>query len=367
MYSPFAKIHYLCNEMITADELYMKRCLQLARFAEGRTSPNPMVGAVVVHDGKIMGEGYHHRAGLPHAEPNAIGQVSDDILRQSTLYVSLEPCSHWGKTPPCADLIIRKQIPRVVIAMLDPNPLVAGRGIKMMQDAGIDVKVGVLENEARELNHRFLTAQEKHRPYVMLKWAQTADGFIDALRTEPGNGPVKISNPITKALNHKIRTEEGAIMVATRTALLDNPHLTVTKWSGKSPVRLLLDMNCRVPATQKIFDPAARTVVFTSSENEPHYHKSIKTLTPHDHITIVPLDCSQPLPPQVLAFLHSEKIDSVIIEGGTQWLQTFIDLGLWDEARIETSSAIINSGVKAPVISGITIATDDNIRVMRRL
>ena len=245
------------------DELYMMRCLQLAAMAEGQTSPNPMVGAVVVHDGKIIGEGYHHRAGEPHAEPNAIASVKDEsLLKEATMYVSLEPCSHWGKTPPCADLIVRKGLKRVVIATLDPNPKVAGRGVKILQDAGIEVVVGVLEEEARWLNRRFMTVQEKHRPYVILKWAETADGIIDVCREEKGNGPIKISNSVTKTLNHQVRVEEDAIMVATCTALLDDPHLTVTKWTGRNPVRVLLDRSLRVPADYRIFDDAARTIVF---------------------------------------------------------------------------------------------------------
>jgi diaminohydroxyphosphoribosylaminopyrimidine deaminase/5-amino-6-(5-phosphoribosylamino)uracil reductase len=262
-----------------------------------------------VHDGKIIGEGYHHRAGEPHAEPNAIASVADEsLLKESTMYVSLEPCSHWGKTPPCADLIVRKGLKRVVIATLDPNPKVAGRGVKILQDAGIDVVVGVLEEEARWLNRRFMTVQEKHRPYVILKWAETADGIIDvcrdslykplsptdsltssssflqgimqtslpsALASSVGSpnlgehlkcGPIKISNSVTKTLNHQVRVEEDAIMVATKTALLDDPHLTVTKWTGKNPVRVLLDRSLRVPMDYRIFDDAARTIVFTNAQ-----------------------------------------------------------------------------------------------------
>jgi diaminohydroxyphosphoribosylaminopyrimidine deaminase/5-amino-6-(5-phosphoribosylamino)uracil reductase len=249
------------------DELYMMRCLQLAAMAEGQTSPNPMVGAVIVYDGKIIGEGYHHRAGEPHAEPNAIASVRDEaLLKEATMYVSLEPCSHWGKTPPCADLIVRKGLKRVVIATLDPNPKVAGRGVKILQDAGIEVTVGVMEKEARWLNRRFMTVQEKRRPYVILKWAETADGIIDVCRKEKGSGPIKISNSVTKTLNHQVRVEEDAIMVATKTALLDDPHLTVTKWTGKNPVRVLLDRTLRVPADYRIFDGAAKTIVFTNAQ-----------------------------------------------------------------------------------------------------
>ncbi len=343
------------------DELYMMRCLQLAAMAEGQTSPNPMVGAVVVCDGKIIGEGYHHRAGEPHAEPNAINSVKDEgLLKCSTLYVSLEPCSHWGKTPPCADLIVRKGLKRVVIATLDPNPKVAGRGVKILQDAGIEVTVGVMEEEARWLNRRFMTVQEKGRPYVILKWAETEDGIIDVCREEKGNGPIKISNSVTKTLNHQVRVEEDAIMVATKTALLDDPHLTVTKWTGKNPVRVLLDRTLRVPANYRIFDGVAKTIVFTNAQCTIHnsqftIHNSQCTIhnsqyadssvfwTPllkqgrnvGDNVEFVGVEFDDRLIESVLGELAKRGVMSVIIEGGAQWLQTVIDSGLWDEARVE--------------------------------
>lgn len=323
----------------------MQRCLQLAMRAEGLTSPNPMVGALLVVDGRIIAEGYHHRAGLPHAEPNAINQVSDaELLKRATLYVSLEPCSHYGKTPPCCELIIRSRIPRVVVATLDPNPLVAGRGVRMLREAGIEVTVGVLEREAQFLNRRFFTFQLHHRPYVILKWAQTADGFIDILRSEKGSGPLRISNDITKALNHQMRTTEDAIMVATRTAILDDPHLTVTKWSGKNPLRLLLDRSLRVPSSSRIFDDAAETLVFT----EQPVSSPLRIEQPN--ITYQLVDFNAPLVPQVLSALYERNILSVIIEGGSQWLQTVIDSGLWDEAHVETSSILVHDGVAAPDI-----------------
>lgn len=378
--------------MIESDEIYMKRCLQLALMAEGNTFPNPMVGAVIVHRGKIIGEGYHHKAGLPHAEPNAIYSVKDQsLLKDSTLYVSLEPCSHYGKTPPCAKLIIDKQIPRVVIACLDPNPLVSGRGVKMLQEAGIEVKTGVLESEARRLNHRFITFQEKHRPYIILKWAQTADGFIDIAREDIGNGPIKISNGVTKTLNHQLRSTEGAIMVATRTALLDNPHLTTSKWSGNNPVRVVLDRRGIIPETNKIFDNRATTLVFTTKEGaEKHliqrsnylnqnkiksiqekdkdlyFEKgnSIIKLFENDNIEYITIDFDTNIVTQILDNLYHYNIQSVIIEGGSMWLNTVINSGLWDEARIETSKSIINTGIKAPFIDGIEIKSEiigDNI------
>ncbi len=312
------------------DELYMMRCLQLATMAEGQTSPNPMVGAVVVYDGKIIGEGYHHRAGEPHAEPNAIASVRDEsLLKEATMYVSLEPCSHWGKTPPCADLIVRKGLKRVVIATLDPNPKVAGRGVKILQDAGIEVTVGVMEEEARWLNRRFMTVQEKHRPYVILKWAETEDGIIDVCRTEKGNGPIKISNSVTKTLNHQVRVEEDAIMVATNTALLDDPHLTVTKWTGKNPVRVLLDRTLRVSADYRIFDEAAKTIVFTNAQCTMHNAQF------GDNVEFVGVDFEGDIVQSVMDELYKRGIMSIIIEGGAKWLQTVIDSGLWDEARVE--------------------------------
>jgi len=302
-----------------------------------------MVGALLVVDGRIIAEGYHHRAGLPHAEPNAINQVTDDeILKRTTLYVSLEPCSHYGKTPPCCELIIRKQIPRVVIATLDPNPLVAGRGVRMLREAGVEVTVGVLESEAQHLNRRFFTFQLKHRPYVILKWAQTADGFIDIARSEKGSGPLKISNAITKTLNHQMRTTEDAIMVATKTAILDDPHLTVTKWSGKNPLRVLLDRSLRVPAESRIFDDAAKTLVFTAQPAD----SPLRIDKPN--IEYCQVDFDSDIVPRVLQALYERQVLSIIIEGGSQWLQTVIDSGLWDEAHVETGEIVAKEGVKAP-------------------
>lgn len=346
-----------------SDEKYMKRCLQLAQMAEGETYPNPMVGAVVVYQETIIGEGYHHKAGQPHAEPNAIYSVADPaLLAHSTLYVSLEPCSHYGKTPPCAKLIIEKKIPRVVIACLDPNPLVAGRGVKMLKEAGIEVTTGVMEQEARRLNRRFLTFQEKHRPYIILKWAQTADGFIDIERDNIGNGPIKISNGITKTLNHQLRSTEGAIMVATRTALLDNPHLTTSKWTGNNPLRVVLDRRGIIPEENRIFDQSANTLVFTSEEGAKRHtcqreiflkQKGIKPGT--DNVKYATIDFSNNIVQQVMDELYARNIQSVIIEGGSQWLNTVINSKLWDEARIETSTAVIHCGIKAPEIKGIEI------------
>lgn len=333
------------------DELFMSRCLQLARYAEGATQPNPMVGAVVVCDGKVIGEGYHKRAGEPHAEVNAINSVHDKtLLPESTLYVSLEPCSHWGKTPPCAELIIRSQIGRVVVGMFDVNPEVNGRGVELLRNAGVEVKVGVLEDECKWLNRRFITAFEKKRPYVILKWAETSDGFIDYERADASTPPLRISNEVTKTLNHQIRSHEGAIMVATNTALKDNPHLTSRKWSHRNPVRVIIDRTLRIRADYKIFDQAAETIIF----NEKEQKNSGKT-------EFVRLDFSRNIIPQMLDHLHSKQIQSVIVEGGQILLNSFIEAGLWDECHVETSPATVGSGVPAPTLKNAVLYREQMI------
>ncbi len=332
---------------MSTDELYMQRCLQLARQAEGNTAPNPMVGAVVVCDGVIIGEGYHHRRGEPHAEVNAIASVRDQsLLKRSTLYVNLEPCSHYGKTPPCAELIIKKEIPRVVVGMGDPNEKVNGRGIALLRQAGIEVTEHVLENECCELNRRFVTFHTKKRPYVILKWAQTTDGFIDALRNDRQTPPLRISNETTKTLNHQMRTVESAILVGTNTVLLDNPHLTSRKWSGKNPVRMAIDKNMRIPADYKLFDGTTPTVIFTD-----------KTAKNRTNLTFVKLDFQKNIVPQILDYLYQNEWQSLIVEGGTKLLQAFIDSNLWDEAHIETAPITIGDGVHAPKIAMKSVKT----------
>ena len=322
-------------------ELYMSRCLQLAQQAEGYTAPNPMVGAVIVCDGNIIGEGYHHRCGEPHAEVNAIRSVNDqNLLMKSTLYVNLEPCSHYGKTPPCAQLIIDKKIPRVVVGMGDPNPKVNGRGIQMLREAGVEVVENVLHQQCHILNKRFVTMYTKKRPFVILKWAQTQDGFIDAWRTTSEIPPLRISNEVTKTLNHQIRSIESAILVGTNTALLDNPHLTARKLNTRNPVRMVVDKSLRVPSDYRIYDQTTPTVIFTD--------KMVENKT---NITFVKLDFSKAIVPQIVDYLYQVNLSSLIVEGGTQLLQAFIDANLWDEVYIETSPEIIGAGVKAPNIS----------------
>lgn len=326
------------------DLVYMKRCLQIAAAGARNVAPNPMVGAVLVCNGQIIGEGYHQQYGQPHAEPNAIASVqNDELLKNATLYVSLEPCSHYGKTPPCAELIIKKGIPRVVIGMLDPNPIVAGRGVKMLQDAGIEVSIGVMEKECRELNKRFICYHEKHRPYIILKWAQSADGFIDNVRENREQPVAILSSPFTKQLVHKMRAENMAILVGTRTAVLDNPGLRTTRWNGNNPLRVVLDRTGKIPDESKIFDGKAQTLVFT--ENEKY--------TQHPNTTICIIDFAANCWQQIMNQLYQMKINSLIVEGGSQVLNDLIALQLWDEIQVETSPVTLNNGVKAPLFRAI--------------
>ena len=327
--------------MNPVDELYMRRCLQLARCAEGSTSPNPMVGAVIVCDGRIIGEGYHIRAGEPHAEVNAVNSVAEtdkSLLGRSTMYVSLEPCSHYGKTPPCCDMIIACGIPRVVIGSADPNSQVNGAGIERMRAAGIDVKVGVLEAECSRLNRAFFSSQVYGRPYVTLKWAQSADGFIDLLR-DSGQA-VKISSSISQVAVHKLRASNDAILVGRHTALLDNPALDIRHWAGRAPLRLVIDKYGTLPPDLKIFDGVLPTVVYTALEKDEKYGKNVEQVV---------LDFNEPLLPQILFHLHGRKVGSLLVEGGATVLQSFIDASLWDEARVEVNPGLkLGNGVSAP-------------------
>ena len=327
--------------MTTVDEFYMQRCLQLARCGAGSTSPNPMVGAVIVCDGRIIGEGYHIRAGEPHAEVNAVNSVSEadrPLLTRSTMYVSLEPCSHYGKTPPCCDMIIARGIARVVVGSADPNSQVNGAGIERMRAAGIDVTVGVLEEECLRLNRAFFTSQVSKRPYVTLKWAQSADGYIDLLR-DSGQA-VKISSPVSQVAVHKLRAQNDAILVGRHTALLDNPSLDIRHWAGRSPLRLVIDRNGTLPVDLKIFDGVFPTVVYTACEKEGKFGNNVEQVV---------LDFEAPLLPQILTHLHGMKVNSLLVEGGATVLQSFIDASLWDEARVEVNPLLeLGDGVVAP-------------------
>ncbi len=307
----------------------MRRCIELARMGAGNVSTNPMVGAVVVHDGVIIGEGYHRKCGGPHAEVNAINSVKNpELLPESEIYVSLEPCAHFGKTPPCADLIIEKKIRKCYVGCLDPFSKVDGKGIQKLRAAGVEVETGILEKECQELNKRFFTSVNLKRPYVILKWAQSIDGYIDK-----DFAPVRISNHETEILNHKWRSEEDAILVGTNTALRDNPSLTNRLWAGKNPVRVVLDANGVLGDKFRIFDGEARTVVVAERE-----------------------------PMKILSSLNDMKIQSVIVEGGAATHRMFIESGLWDEARVFVSSTVLGNGTKAAVITDCASVIRESIR-----
>ncbi len=326
---------------MTTDETYMQRCIELAKLGLGHVAPNPMVGAVVVHNQKIIGEGYHQQYGQAHAEVNAINAVENpELLTESTLYVNLEPCSHFGKTPPCADLIIKHKIPNVIIGSLDFNSLVNGKGIEKLTKSGIEVTVGILEEECKELNKRFFTFHQKRRPYVILKWAQTADGFIDIKREVEAPGkPLQISTAESRKRLHQWRSEEQAIMVGTNTALLDNPQLTVREWNGKNPLRITIDKWLRIPDHFHLFDKSTPTLIFTAVDKP-----SVQNLE------FVKIDFELSIVTQILNELYKRNIQSLIVEGGELLLNSFIDSESWDEARVFMSNKKIGKGVSAPVL-----------------
>lgn len=341
-------------------EKYIKRCIELAQNGFGTTYPNPMVGSVIVYDDKIIGEGWHKKAGEPHAEVNAIRSVKDkSLLKKATIYVSLEPCSHFGKTPPCCDLIIANEIPNVVVGTVDPNEKVAGNGIKKLIAAGANVVVGVLENECNELNKRFFTFHQKRRPYIILKWAESQDGFLAPEKIlNQERKPVWITNTYSRQLVHKWRSEEQAILAGTQTVVDDNPKLNTRDWSGNNPVRAVLDQNNRISKESFIFDNSVKTIVFTQSENQFSTENTIFEV----------IDFNQNIIPQIIAVLYQNQIQSIIIEGGLQTLQSFIDANIWDEARIFIGKINFNKGTTAPVLQKKTttktyIQTDELINV----
>ncbi len=322
-------------------EKYIARCIELAKNGLGTTYPNPMVGSVIVHNGKIIGEGWHKKSGEPHAEVNAINSVKDkSLLKESTIYVSLEPCSHFGKTPPCCDLIIKNAIPNVVIGTVDPNIKVAGNGIKKLIAAGANVSVGVLEAECNELNKRFFTFHQKKRPYIILKWAESQDGFIAPL-TKSEQKPVWITNEFSRQLVHKWRSEEQAILVGTNTVIDDNPKLDVRDWTGNNPTRIVLDPKNRIPKDCAIFDNQVKTIIISNAISSSNKENTIFEV----------IDFEQNPAQQILRILYQHQIQSVIIEGGRQTLQTFIDENLWDEARLFIGNNYIENGIKAPIIA----------------
>lgn len=321
------------------DEFYMQRCLQLASMAEGHTSPNPMVGAVVVCDGRIIGEGYHRRCGEPHAEVNAIASVHDKrLLSRSTIYVSLEPCSHYGKTPPCCDLIIASKIPRVVIGCLDPFPQVSGRGVKRLKENGIDVTTDVLREECWWLNRKFMTLHSKQRPYITLKWAQSANGYIDRTRLS-SETPSQFSTPTTRAWSHRLRATNDAIIVGTNTVIADNPSLTTRHWSGKNPLRITIDRKGRIPADAAIFNNASHTLLLGNNCHAIN-------------VESIPIEAHCLSISQLMLILSQRNIASLIVEGGSELLQSFINSDMWDEARIEVAPTTIANGILAPHING---------------
>lgn len=330
---------------MTAHEQYINRCIQLAKNGLGRTYPNPIVGSVIVYNDRIIGEGWHQKAGEAHAEVNAVNSVKDkSLLPKSTIYVSLEPCSHYGKTPPCSNLIIDSGIKKVVIGTVDPFAEVAGKGIKKLLDAGCEVRVGVLEKECRELNKRFFTFHTKQRPYLILKWAQSSDGFIAPLPQKIAERqPVWITGKYSQQLVHKWRAEEQAIMVGTNTAVADNPKLNTRLWHGESPVRIVLDRSLRIPEDSYLFDGTVETIVLTGKSSADRGVKNV---------IFEPLDFESDLPQQICDILYRHKIQSLIIEGGRETLHTFIGTGVWDEARIFTGKLHFKEGIKAPELSG---------------
>lgn len=334
----------------------MRRCLDLAQKGLGNTYPNPMVGCVIVCDGRIIGEGWHKKAGEAHAEVNAIQSVENkEWLKNSKLYVSLEPCAHFGKTPPCSDLIVAHQISEVVIGTGDPFAQVNGMGIRKLEKAGIKVKLGVLEKECRELNKRFFHFHQHKKPFVILKWAQTADGYM---ATETGEQKW-ITNSFSKQLVHKWRTEERSILVGYKTAKFDNPQLNARLWAGNQPLRLVIDRDLSLDADLNLFDQSQKTLVFTEKQQESQMN-----------LNYFQMQFDENLEENILHQLYEMEIQSVLIEGGVQTLNRFISKGLWDEARILTASQSWGSGVKSPKMEGEWIEyqelANDNLKIFKR-
>ncbi|WP_240040587.1 bifunctional diaminohydroxyphosphoribosylaminopyrimidine deaminase/5-amino-6-(5-phosphoribosylamino)uracil reductase RibD [Pseudocnuella soli] len=344
--------------METVHHQYMYRCLQLAALGRGNVAPNPMVGAVLVHRGRIIGEGWHQQSGGPHAEVACVASVAvadRHLVKDATMYVSLEPCAHWGKTPPCADLIVREQIKTVVVGCRDPFPLVAGKGIEKLRAAGVEVITGVLEQECIALNVRFFLFHTQRRPYIVLKWAQTGDGNISA-----GEGRrLKISNAFSDRLVHKWRSEEAAILVGTNTARTDNPELTTRLWPGHNPLRLVVDLDGKLPESLKLFDRTVSTIVFNRLQ---HTIQSPDVWRKTAGVYYFKIEDGGPLVQQMGDALYQLGVQSVLVEGGAQMLQSFIDAGLWDEARIITNEALMAAGgVAAPVLKNHQFTTMEQL------
>ena len=352
---------YFCD--VNIQQKYIKRCLELAKNGLGTTYPNPMVGCVIVYNHKIIGEGWHKKAGEAHAEVNAINSVADkSLLKKATLYVNLEPCSHYGKTPPCADLIVKYNIPKVVIGALDTNKLVAGKGILHLKNNDCKVTVGVLEKECIDLNKRFYTYHNKKRPYIILKWAASADGFIAPLNSgAQERKPIFLTNKKSLQLVHQWRAQEQAILVGTQTAVADNPKLDVRHVKGKNPIRVVIDRTLRVPKKSHLFDTSVKTLFICD----------VKTNLPKssDNLIFEQINFDKNIPQQICNVLYKHQIQSVIIEGGAVALQIFIDANLWNEARVFKSPVILNKGVKAPDLKAVEISnqiiTDNQLTIFK--
>jgi diaminohydroxyphosphoribosylaminopyrimidine deaminase/5-amino-6-(5-phosphoribosylamino)uracil reductase len=322
---------------MNSEEIFMQRAMELARLGMGTVRPNPLVGCVIVHENKIIGEGWHKKYGEAHAEVHAVNAVVDkSLLKESTVYVNLEPCSHFGKTPPCADLLIKHNVKKVVVSTSDSNPLVKGKGIAKLRDAKIEVVEGVLQKEGRELNRRFFTGIEKQRPYMILKWAQTEDGFVARENYESK----WITNEHSRQLVHKWRGEEDAILVGTQTARYDNPKLNVRDWSGRNPVRVVIDRYLNLDPALHIFDRSQKTICYNTRRNEEVENLQLVRLEEKDFLQ------------QLAEDLYKKKIQSVMIEGGAQTLRLFIEAGLWDEARIFEARTSFGAGISAPSMPG---------------
>ncbi|MEE9408104.1 MAG: bifunctional diaminohydroxyphosphoribosylaminopyrimidine deaminase/5-amino-6-(5-phosphoribosylamino)uracil reductase RibD [Polaribacter sp.] len=333
-------------------EFYIQRCLQIAKNGIGTSRPNPSVGAVIVFDNKVIGEGFTSKYGDNHAEVNAVNLVKNKaLLKEATIYVTLEPCAHFGKTPPCADLLVKHQFKKVVIGCVDSNSLVTGKGIERLKNANIEVVVGVLENECRNHHKRFFTVQEKKRPFIILKWAETKDGFIAPI-SKNENKPVFISNKYSQQLVHKLRSKEHAILVGTNTVLADNPKLNVRSWFGKNPIRIVLDSTMRIPENSNILDGSVKTVVMIKKRNKNQKSK--------ENLIFEEIDFNKNVAEQVCAVLQKQNIQSLIVEGGTQTLQTFIDENLWDEANVFIGDNNFKKGIKAPILNA-EVASEINI------
>jgi len=338
------------------DELFMRRALELATLGRGRVSPNPLVGCVIVHAGKIIGEGWHEKYGEAHAEVNAVNSVDNPaLLPESTVYVNLEPCSHFGKTPPCADMLIAHRVKKVVVANLDSNPLVSGAGVKKLRAAGIEVITGILDKEGHALNEAFFTYITLQRPFIVLKWAETADGFI----ARENYDSKWISHELSRQVVHRWRAELDAILVGSRTVAHDNPQLTVRDWSGRNPVRVVIDRFLRLDQKLHVFDGSQKTLRYNLLKHEEHPGLSYVRLDESDFLQ------------QLIKDLHKQKIQSVLVEGGAHTLQHFIDNGMWDEARIFQSPRCFEKGIAAPLIHGrLTtqrMLAEDTLKILRPL